>query len=164
MAVFRSANKVIVRDSHPFPQATKLCGYFIGILLRRFSGGLRGAFNLLPVLIGASQKKRLVAQKAVPPRDGIAGDGRVGVPDVRPRVHVINRRRDVELLAHSWFEWLVKSKKAKRITQCTSVSPVFKSFCQSEDTPVRLPALPFSTALDSPLRSAGNLHTRGHNL
>ena len=52
------------------------------------------------MLVGAGQEISLRPQQALATRNGVADDGRIRVPDVRPRIHVINRCRDVELLCH----------------------------------------------------------------
>src|ERR1700687_3682669 len=101
VALFGGANEVVVRDSHPLPELAKFRGNFIRVLLRRFAGSLRRAFNLLAVLISSSQEKSIGAKQSLPPRHGVAGDGGVGMANVWPRVHVVNRGRDVELSAHA---------------------------------------------------------------
>ena len=100
VTLFRSADEIIVRNSHPLPQVPELGGNLIRILLRSFSCGFRRPLDLLPVLIRAGKKKCLCAQQSLPPRNGIAGNCRISVPNVRPRIHVVNRRRDVKLPAH----------------------------------------------------------------
>ena len=40
-----------------------------------------------------------MAEHAFAPGDGVAHDGGIGVAQVRPRVHVIDGRGDVKLLA-----------------------------------------------------------------
>src|ERR1700686_2768613 len=101
VALFRGANEVVVRDAHPLPELAKFRGNFIRVLLRRFAGSLRRAFNLLAVLVRAGEKKSIGAQQSLPPRNRVAGDGGIGVANVWPRVHVVNRCRDVELSAHA---------------------------------------------------------------
>ena len=49
------------------------------------SGGLRGAFDLLAVLVGAGREISVVTLHALDALDGVGGDGRVGVADVRAR-------------------------------------------------------------------------------
>src|ERR1700727_48001 len=57
VALFGRADEVIIRDAHPLPKIAKLRRNLVGILLRRFAGGLRGALDLLTVLVGASQEE-----------------------------------------------------------------------------------------------------------
>ena len=56
---------------------------------------------LLAVLIRAGEEERVSAQKTLPPCDCVAGDRGVSMADVRPRVHIVNRGRDVELSGHA---------------------------------------------------------------
>src|SRR5271168_2919835 len=100
VTLFGRADVVIVRNSHPLPEFLELSRNLIRILLWSFSGSLRRALDFLAMLIGASQKKRFCAEHALAPRNRIARDGRISMADVRPRIHVINRCRNVELLAH----------------------------------------------------------------
>ena len=94
------ADEVVVGQAHPVPERAELGGDFIGELLRSLSRGLRGALDLLSVLVGAGEKVSVEAHHALAPGNGVAGNGGVGVPDVRARVHVVDRRRDVKLFAH----------------------------------------------------------------
>src|SRR5208283_5127674 len=55
--VFRGADEVVVRNPHPVPEFSELGRNFIRILLRSFACGLRGALDLLTMLVGAGQKK-----------------------------------------------------------------------------------------------------------
>src|SRR5438552_14716647 len=86
VALFSSADEVIVRNSHPLPKLAKLRRDFIRILLRSFPRRLRRPLNLLPVLVRPGEKERLRAEHALPPRNGVASDGRVSVPNMRPRI------------------------------------------------------------------------------
>ena len=101
MALFGGADEVVVRDSHPLPELAEFRRNLIGVLLRRFAGGLRRALDLLTVLVGAGQEERVSAQQSLAPRNRVAGDRGVSVANVRPRVDVVNRGRDVELSRHA---------------------------------------------------------------
>src|SRR5271165_3571581 len=92
------ANEIVVRQTHAIPERAEFRGDFIRELLWRFARSLRGALDLLTVLVGAGQEPCVMAQHAVPPRDRIAGNRGVGVPNMRMRVNVVDRGRDVELL------------------------------------------------------------------
>src|SRR5437899_1037418 len=61
----------------------------------------RRPLDLLPVFVCAGEKKRIRAQHTLPPRNGVTGNRCVGMSYVRTSVHVVNRRRNVELPAHS---------------------------------------------------------------
>src|SRR5580704_6554614 len=56
MALFRGADVVVVGNAHALPQRAKLRRDLVGILLWSFSRSLRGAFNLLAVLVGTGEK------------------------------------------------------------------------------------------------------------
>src|SRR4029077_3445605 len=103
VAFFGGADEVVVRNAHPLPEVAKFSGNLIGVLLRSFAGSLRGALDLLAVLIGASQEERVGAQQSLPPRNRIAGDRSVGMADMWPRVHIVNRSHDIELSSHKFF-------------------------------------------------------------
>ena len=60
-------------------------------LLRSFAGGLRRALDLLPVLVGAGEEPGVHAHHALAAGDGVAHDRGVGVPDMRPRIDVVDR-------------------------------------------------------------------------
>src|SRR5882762_711393 len=101
MPVFCGADEVVVRDTHPLPQFAEVRRDLVRILLWSFTGGLCRPLDLLPVFVCAGEKKRVRAQHALPPRNGVTGNRCIGMPDVRTSVHVVNRRRNVELPAHS---------------------------------------------------------------
>ena len=105
VSVGRGANEVVVGEPHAVPERAELGGDFVSELLRRFSRGLRGAFDFLSVLVGAGKEIGVKAQHALAPGNGVARDGGVGMSDVRTRVHVINRGRDVKLFAHIWISY-----------------------------------------------------------
>ena len=74
-------------------------------LLRRAAGQLGGALDLLPVLVGAGEEPGLDAQGALAPRDRVAHDGRVGVAQVRPRIHVVDGRGEVKTVWAGVLIW-----------------------------------------------------------
>ena len=56
--LFRGADEIVVGQPQPVPQPAKLGGDRGGKLLRRAPGQLRGALDLLPVLVGARSETR----------------------------------------------------------------------------------------------------------
>src|SRR5580658_3668402 len=108
------ADEIVVGQTHMIPEGTEFRGDLIGELLRRLARSLGGALDLLTVLVGAGQEPGVISQHAVPPRDRVAGNGGVGVANVRMRIDVVDRGRDVELLAHScaWCRNLTSAAKA----------------------------------------------------
>src|SRR5882762_6536740 len=101
MPVFCGADEVVVRDTHPLPQFTEFRGDLVRILLWSFPSGLCRPLDLLPVFVCSGEKKRVRAQHALPPRNAVTRNRCIGMSYVRTSVHVINRRRNVELPAHS---------------------------------------------------------------
>jgi hypothetical protein len=94
------ADVVVIGDPHAVPQSAELGGDFVGELLRRFAGSFRGALDFLSVLIGAGQEKSIGSEQALAARNSVTGNSRVGMPDMRPRIDVINWGRDVKSLLH----------------------------------------------------------------
>ena len=102
VALVGGADVVVVGDAHALPEVLEGGGDLVGELLRRDSGGGGGALDLLAVLVGAGQEEGVVAQQAVAAGDDVGRDGGVGVADVRARVDVVDRRREVELFGGVW--------------------------------------------------------------
>ena len=96
------ADKVVVREPHAVPQRAKFSRHFVGKLLRSRARRLRRPLNLLSMLVGSRQEPRVVAEHPMPPRNRVAGYRGVRMPDVRPRIDVINRSRDVKRFAHDF--------------------------------------------------------------
>ena len=68
----------------------------VGPLLRRHAVGLGRSLHLEPVLVGAGEEERVVAEQPMPARDGVGRHGRVGVPDVGRVVDVVDGCRQVD--------------------------------------------------------------------
>ena len=130
------ADEVVVGDLHAVPQTAELARDLVDKLLRRAAGGGGRALDLLPVLVGAGEEPGVHAHHALAPGDGIAHHGGVRVPDVRPRIDVINRSGDVELFGLGFIH---------------SVGPGTSGW---------LPASPSSAGRDARRQCAGNLHIR----
>src|SRR6202012_5812320 len=79
---------VVVGDAHAIPEGAKGGGDLVGELERRDAGGSGRAFNLLAVLIGAGQKKSVVAEQAVTASDHVGRNGRVRMAYVRACVDI----------------------------------------------------------------------------
>src|SRR5580692_3066115 len=101
MALFRRADEIVVGDPHPLPQGAEFARDFVCVLLWGFSSSFRRTLNLLSVLVGARQEKSVIAQQSMTACNRVAGDGRVRVADVRPRIDIVNRGRDVKLPGHN---------------------------------------------------------------
>ena len=93
----RRPDVVIIGDAHPVPELAKAVRYLIGKLLRSDAGRGRRALNLLPMLVCPRQKQGVVAKQAMSPGEHVRDQRRVGVPNVRARVHVVDGRGEVKL-------------------------------------------------------------------
>ncbi len=94
------ADEEVVRQPERSPQLPEPGGDHVGVLLRGPPEGLRGARDLVAVLVGPGQEERVVAELAVVTGEDVGHDRGVRVTDVRLCVHVVDRGRDVETAAH----------------------------------------------------------------
>ncbi len=98
--LLRGADEVVVRDLQVLPERLPRFGdELVGPLLRADAVRLRGAHDLLTVLVRAGEVPHLLAALAVPAGEHVACDGRVGVAQVRSVVYVINGGGDVVRLS-----------------------------------------------------------------
>src|SRR5579872_5978916 len=93
----RSSGALEAVDAQPqdFPLALELGGNDIGELLGRFAARSGGALDLLAMLVRPRSQHYVVTLHALPPLNGVGGDGGVGVADVGRGVDVIDRRSEV---------------------------------------------------------------------
>ena len=92
------ADEEVVRGIEALRELTPGDGDLIGIGLRR-QALLRGdAGDLRRVLVDAGQEERLVATLAPVADQDVRRDRRVGMADMRRRIDVVDRRRDVVAL------------------------------------------------------------------
>lgn len=92
----RRADEVVVRDLQVFPEG--LPGFvdkLVRPLLRADAVRLRGAHDLLAMLVRAGEIPHPLAALTVPAGEHVACDGRIGVAQVRSVVDVINGGGDV---------------------------------------------------------------------
>ena len=75
----------------PLPLIAELVGDNVGELLGCLAGGFGGTFDLLSVLVRSGREISVVTLHALHALDRIGRDRRVGVPDVRGRIDVIDR-------------------------------------------------------------------------
>src|SRR4051812_32445388 len=83
------------------------------------------------MLVRASEEENVFPQHALPTCDGIAHDRGVSVSDVRPRIHVVDRRGDEERLARFCLSLIHSSSLApgrcaprpasRSLTECVSL-------------------------------------------
>ena len=101
MPVRSGADVIIVGQAHSIPEGAEFRRDFIGELLRSLARSLGCALDLLPMFVGAGQEPRVVAQHAVAAGDRVAGKRGVSMADVRTRIDVVDRGRDVKVFVHS---------------------------------------------------------------
>mmetsp|Transcript_40291 Transcript_40291/g.95469 ORF Transcript_40291/g.95469 Transcript_40291/m.95469 type:complete len:798 (+) Transcript_40291:82-2475(+) len=97
--VHGGADVEVVSDINPLVQLLEGQRVLVADVDRAEAHALGGLRDLLPVLVRAGQEEHLAAVDAVVARDDVCGDRLVRVPHVRDAVGVVDRRRDVELLA-----------------------------------------------------------------
>jgi hypothetical protein len=95
------ADEVVVTDVEQPPGLLVFLGDQIDEGLRRHPLGLRGALQLLAVLVGAGQVKDVLfaAPQPLVAREGVPDDGRVGMANVWNVRDVIDRRREIKAVA-----------------------------------------------------------------
>jgi len=71
-------------------------GVLVGQCLRKDAARGRRFLNLLAVLVGPREKKDVVTREPMEARERVRNNRRVAVPDVRPIVDVVDRRRQVK--------------------------------------------------------------------
>ena len=94
--VVGGADVAVVADIHKTPETLENLGDLVDIFLGRHAlfGSLLLDFQA--VLVGACQEHHVIALHSSVPRDGVAGDGRVAVSDMRIARGVVDGRGDVE--------------------------------------------------------------------
>src|SRR5262245_14005500 len=92
------ADEVVLTDVKDHHHLTKALRIAIGQGLRRQALGQRRLLHFQAVLIGSCQKEHVLAVETLEARNGVRGERRVGVADVRHTVWIKDRCRDVELL------------------------------------------------------------------
>ena len=90
------ADVVVVGEAHAVPQAAKFARHLRRKLLRSFAGLGRRPLNLLSMLVGTGQKQHVEAAHALPSRHRIRRHRRVRVAQMRPGIHVVDRRGEVK--------------------------------------------------------------------
>src|SRR5215469_4674817 len=117
VAIRGSADEIVIGETHPIPKRAKFTGNLIGELLRGFASTLACPLNFLAVLVGAGEEISVRSEHALAARYGVTCDGGIGVTNVRPRVDIVNRSRDVELFAHLYRFFTTSTKKVHETAQ-----------------------------------------------
>ena len=96
--VFRhcGADEEVVLDVHLLPEVFEAVVVFVHVFLRSHATLGGGALYLLAVFVGTGQEKSLVADDLVETGQDICENGRVGMPDMRGIIDIINRSGDVK--------------------------------------------------------------------
>ena len=89
------ADEVVVAEVHRLDEVAERLADLVGEGLRRQAGRRRRLLDLLAVLVGAGQEVDVAAVEPHEAGQHVAGERRVGVPDMRHVVHVVDRRGDV---------------------------------------------------------------------
>ena len=89
--------KSVMRDAEQLPQIAENLFVLVDELLRRDPRFFGRALDIHAVLVGAGEIRDVVAAHPLVARDHVAHDRRIRRADVRPRIRVVNRRRQVEL-------------------------------------------------------------------
>ena len=90
------ANEVVVGDVQVCPGGDEPLSGGVGPGLGGHPVLPRRLGHLGPVLVGAGEEEHVVAEEAVPPAERVGVHRRVGVPDVRRVVDVVDRRGEEE--------------------------------------------------------------------
>src|SRR5713101_4849690 len=98
MARLGRPDEIVIRDVQKSPQLFELGGHPIAPLLRRHAVLPRHALDVHAVFIGARQKEDVVSRQTLEARGYVGGNRRIGVPDMRHVIHVVDRCRDVKAL------------------------------------------------------------------
>ncbi|MNX83213.1 hypothetical protein D3C86_1149710 [compost metagenome] len=102
----------VVANVEGFPDLLGLHGDVVHEGLGGDTRGVSGLLDLVAVLVETGQEEDLLAAQPVVAREGIGGDLLVGMPDVRRRVAVVDRRGDVVLLRGHAKNLLTSAKAA----------------------------------------------------
>src|SRR5207249_8698205 len=102
VARFGRADEVVERDIQLAPGARELLFHLVAVRQRRQPLLDRGAIHVLRVLVVPHQEPRVVARQPVVARDDVGGDLFISRAQVRPAVHVVDRRRE-EVTAQGWY-------------------------------------------------------------
>jgi hypothetical protein len=95
------ADEIVVRDVETLPRLPEQGGDRVGEGLRRGARRIGCLLDFQTVFVGAGEEIHIVAEESVPSCESVTDDGGVGMAEVRTRIDVIDRCRQV-VLAHSF--------------------------------------------------------------
>ena len=95
MPLFGGADEIVILKIHHAQQVTKILRDLIGKGLRIDPGGTRRGCHFLAVFVGAGQEFYIIPIEPLKTRQHITRKRRVGMPDMRGIIHIIDRRRNI---------------------------------------------------------------------
>ncbi len=98
MPLLGRPDEIVVRYVELTPEILEALDHPVAVLQRGDACGGGGLLHFLPVLVGAGEEEDILSPETVEARQAVGDDGRVGVPQVGDVIHVIDRRRNVEVL------------------------------------------------------------------
>src|SRR5438445_7272199 len=117
-------DEVVVGDAESPPGVPEHCGVGIGMSLRCDAGRRGGLDHLVAVLIRAGQEIRSITTQAAVTTHGIGHDGRPRVTEMRPRVGIVNRRRQIEgMVGHPPITWRARRSRNRGTGRAGSHAP-----------------------------------------
>ena len=106
------ADEVVVGDAEALPGLSERQGVGVGVRLGRHAGRGGRLGHLVAVLVGAGQEIDAVTAQATVAAHGVGHDGRTRVPQMRPRVDIVDRRRQVEsAVGHPSLTWRARRSR-----------------------------------------------------
>jgi len=124
------ADEVVVRDVQTTKKILVLRGDAVGEYMRREPGLLGSALHLLAVLVGSGQEEHIVTRKPARAGDRVGDHRRVRVAQVRFRVDVVDRGRDVKTRHHLNLQSSIFNLQSRRSSQAF-VATAWTSFTGS---------------------------------
>ncbi len=96
MAVFGGADEVVVGAVHPLDHRLEARHVALDQFACRQTFTRGGLLDLLPVLVGAGQKKDVIPVEPLEARDRVGRDRLIGVADMRHAIRIGNRGGDIK--------------------------------------------------------------------
>ena len=98
MPFFRGADEIVIFYAEFLPQFLKTDHGFIAVVDRRHIARRRGFLHFLSVFVRSCQHVGILAEQSVKTGQDVRQNGRIGMPDMRFVIHIINRCRDIIII------------------------------------------------------------------